>query len=136
MPINNVIDEKASRVVSTVSGAFTIEDIVTAISGSVLDPRFRPGFDILSDHTAVETPLTATQAKLMMAHLETLGKHLQNSRWAVVTNKAASFGMFRMASVFAERIPMEIQVFHTHEEANTWLKEKPPGNNRISTKPK
>ena len=37
MPITNVIDEKAMRIFSTVSGDFSIEDIVTAISGSVQD---------------------------------------------------------------------------------------------------
>jgi len=121
MPITNVIDEKAMRIFSTVSGDFSIEDIVTAISGSVQDPRFRPGFHILSDHTSVGTPLTPTQAKQMLAHMETLSKYLRDSRWAVVTTKAASYGMFRMASVLAERIPMEIQVFHTHGDAEAWL---------------
>lgn len=124
MPITNVIDEKAGRVVSKVSGDFTIEDIVTAISGSVKDPRFQPGFHILSDHTCVGAPLTTIQAKQMMAHLETLSKYLRGSRWAVVTTKAASFGMFRMTSALAERIPTEIQVFHTHEDAEAWLASK------------
>lgn len=127
MPIRNFIDEKAARVVSTVSGEFTIEEIVTAISESVLDPRFRPGFQILSDHTAVGSPLTPDQAKMMIAHLETLGKYLKDSRWAVVTHKDASFGMFRMASVLAERIPMEIRAFYSHEEAEAWLAEKTRG---------
>jgi hypothetical protein len=121
MPIINVIDELAGRVISEVSGDFTIEEIVKAISGSVQDPRFRPGFHILSDHTSVGAPLTTIQAKQMMAHLETLSKHLRGSRWAVVTTKAASYGMFRMTSVLAERIPMEIQVFHSHEDAEAWL---------------
>lgn len=125
MPITNVIDENAARVTSTVSGDFTIEDILGAISGSVLDPRFRPGFHILSDHTAVGKPMTPAQARKMVAHLETLGKYLQGSRWAVVTTKAASFGMFRMTSVMAERTPLEIQAFHNREEAESWLAEKP-----------
>ena len=121
MPIINIIDEEAGRVVSTVSGDFTIEDIVTAISGSVKDPRFRPGFHILSDHSSVGVPLTTTQAKQMIAHMEALSKYLRGSRWAVVTTKAASYGMFRMLSVLAERIPMEIQAFRSHEDAEAWL---------------
>ena len=121
MPITNIIDEDARRIVSTVSGDFTIEDIISAIGGSVKDPRFQPGFHIISDHTAVGTPLTTVQAKQMVGYIESLSKYLRYSRWAVVTAKDASFGMFRMASVFAERVPMEIQVFNSHEEAEAWL---------------
>lgn len=121
MPITNIIDEDARRIISTVSGDFTIEDIVSAISGSVKDPRFQPGFHIISDHTAVGTPLTTTQAKQMVSYIESLSKYLKHSRWAVVTTKDASFGMFRMTSVFAERVPMQIQVFNSHEDAEAWL---------------
>ena len=121
MPIESHIDEERRCVVARVYGDFTFDDILEAIDHSVRDPRFRPGFAVLSDHTEVGEPLTPSQARRMVDHLESLADLMAGSRWAVVTSKAASFGMLRMVSVLAERVPMDVQVFSSHEEAEAWL---------------
>lgn len=121
MPIESHIDEERRCVVAKISGDFTLDEIVETIDRSVRDPRFRPGFAVLSDHTAVGEPLTPVQARRMVDHLESLANVMRGSRWAVVTTKAASFGMLRMVSALAERIPMEIRVFSSHQDAEAWL---------------
>lgn len=121
MPIESHIDEERSRVVATVDGDFTLDEILEAIDRAVRDPRFRPGFAVLSDHTAVGEPLTPRQARQMVDHLESLAEFLAGSRWAVVTSKPASHGMLRMVSALAAHVPVDVRVFSTHEEAEAWL---------------
>lgn len=126
MPIESYVDEGRRRIVATVSGSFTLAEILDAIDRSVRDPRFRPGFAVLSDHRTVEEPLTPEQAGRMVDHLESLAELMAGSRWAVVTSKAASYGMLRMVSALVKHIPMEVQVFSSLEEAEAWLASPEP----------
>ncbi len=121
MPIEHFIDVERRRIVATVIGDFTLEDIFETIGGAVRDPRFRPGFDVYSDHRAVGEPLTGPQATQVAAFLEKHADVLAGTRWAVVTSKPASYGMLRMLSILAQRVPMEIQVFASQSEAEAWL---------------
>lgn len=43
----------------------------------------------------------------------------------MVTREPASYGMMRMMSVLVERVPMEVQIFETIEEAEEWLGSSP-----------
>ena len=121
MSIKCWIDKDHRRVQAVVSGDFTIDDIFRAIKGSTEDADFEPGFDILSDHTDVGEPLTAPQAEQMSSYLKNLSKVMAHSRWAVITNHPASYGMMRMLSVFLEELPMVLEIFGTLEEAERWL---------------
>jgi len=126
MPIESHIDEERRRVVARVHGDFTLGEIFEAINRSVQDPRFRPGFSVLSDHTAVGEPLTSLQAQQMVEHLNSLTEFMAGSRWAVIASKPASYGMLHMVSVLAEHVPMDVRVFSTHEEAEAWLSTPEP----------
>ena len=42
-------------------------------------------------------------------------------RWAIVATVPASYGMMRMLSVHAERVPMDARVFERAEDAESWL---------------
>lgn len=120
-PIEVHLDEARRCVVARVTGDFTLRDIIDAVDGGLRDPRFRPGFGIFSDHTAVGEPLTAEQADGMIQHLKSLGSIAAGVRWAMVTSRPASYGMLRMVSALARTVPMEIQVFQTRDEAFAWL---------------
>lgn len=115
------MDTARKRIVAKVSGAFTFPEILKAIDGSVHDPAFQRGFDVFSDHTEVEAPITPPDARAMVNHLENLSDFLAGARWAVVTATPASYGMLRMVSVLAERVPMDVQVFESLEAAEAWL---------------
>ena len=104
-----------------VYGEFTHDEIVETINRCVRDPEFRPGFKVLSDHTAVKVPVTPSQAKQMVEHLVNLADAFAGTRWAAVTSLPASYGMMRMVSVHAERVPLEVQIFSSLEEAEAWL---------------
>ena len=115
------MDASRRLVVLDVSGTLTLNEILDAIHRSVTDPAYQPGFGVLSDHTAVEEPLTPSQAREMAARLEELSASLGGSRWAVVTAQPASYGMIRMVSALVEPAGIDVRVFSSHEEAEAWL---------------
>ncbi len=121
MPVDFKIDTGPRLIVATVFGEISDTDIVEALNASVSDPDFEPGFNVLSDHTRITRPITTEQVKLMVDHMESLSNHLAGARWAIVTKSPASYGMMRMLSVFAKRVPLELQVFRDADEANKWL---------------
>jgi len=121
MPVDFKIDTERRLVVATVFDEISDTDIIETLNSSVSDPDFEPGFNVLSDHTRITRPITTEQVKLMVGHMESLSDHLAGARWAIVTNSPASYGMMRMLSVFAERVPIELQVFRDADEANRWL---------------
>lgn len=128
MPLEYRIDRERRRIVVTVTGDFTMEEIVALIDTSTTDPDFEPGFDVLSDHTGVGRVITPAQAQGMVAHLRSISERVAYARWAVVATKAASYGMLRMVAALAEAVPMTVEVFSTVEEAEAWLGETyPPG---------
>jgi hypothetical protein len=121
MIVQRVGTSTHSTVRAIVSGNVTIEEILEAINGSIDDPDFRWGYDILSDHTRVETAITTEQAGTTAEYLASLSLYFAGSRWAVVTSKDVSYGMMRMLSVFLERVPMDLRVFRSFDEAENWL---------------
>ncbi len=121
MPIESYIDEARKRVVARVRGDFTFTDIVETLERNLGDPRWRPGFDVLSDHTEVGEPITPSQARRMVVRLGALSDLLTGSRWAIVTTKLASYSMMKVIALMAEQVPMEIEVFTSLEEAEAWL---------------
>ena len=125
MPIRIWIDKDQRLIRSEISGSFSEEDILNAINESVAHPGYEPGFNVLSDHTRVTEFITTPQAYSMARHLESLSEQMANVRWAVVTREPASNGMMRVMSVLVERVPMEVQIFETIEEAEEWLGSSP-----------
>ena len=121
MPIKSWIEKDKKRVMAIVSGSFSIEDILININNTIEDPDFEKGFNILSDHTKIESVITTEQARMTASHLERLSKYFANSKWAVVTKKEVSIGMMRMLSVFLENIPIHLEVFKSLDEAEKWL---------------
>ena len=127
MPLRAWLDADNELVRAEASGRFTMDEIVETITTVCGDPRFRKGFDILSDHTGVTEFLTAEQARGMATLMESLSDCFAGARWAVVTTHPASVGMMRMAAVFLERVPMEMRTFSTEGEARAWLGRRAEG---------
>lgn len=115
------MDASRRLVLLDISGTLTLDEILDAIRRSVADPAYQPGFGVLSDHTAVEEPLTPSQAREMAARLEEVAGSVGGSRWAVVTAMPASYGMIRMVSALVEPAGIDVRVFTSHEEAGAWL---------------
>lgn len=130
MPIRIWVEKDRRLVRAVVMGSITVGEIVEAIDASIRDPDFEPGFDILSDHTAIGEPLTPSQAQQTAAHLMKFSPSMAGARWAVVVGTPASYGMMRMLAVLLERIPMTLRAFTSLADAEAWLartSERPRG---------
>lgn len=121
MPISASFDHQAHLVRIEVGGTLTLSEMKAAIDTVVKEVGRDGGFDVLSDHRGLETPATGVQLEALVEHLRWHGQAMHGRRWAIVTCTAASYGMMRMLSVFAERIPMQVSVFLDLGEAERWL---------------
>ena len=121
MAIKHWIERDKRRVRAVITGTISIEEIIDAINTSISDPDFEDGYDILSDHRKIERAITKDQIMMTTSHIKKLSQHLKGSRWAVVTEREASYGMMKMLSVYLEKIPLSLQVFKSIGEADTWL---------------
>ena len=121
MPITFKINQSKKRVEAKVSGNFSFDDITNTMKNAIQDPDFENGYNILSDHTEIDNIITTTQLHSTLELLQTLSKYFENSKWAIVTKKMASYGMMRMLSMKAENLPLQINVFNNYEEAEKGL---------------
>lgn len=121
MPIAAAIDTYARTVRLVVTGTLTLSELTGAIDAIVAEVGDEGGYDLLSDHRQIATPVTVAQLERLIEHLRLKAKPLHGRRFAVVTATSASFGMMRMLQVLAERIPITVAVFQDLSEAESWL---------------
>jgi len=121
MPIETDIDETRRCVLVTASGDMTFSQMAETISAAVRDPRFRPGYRILSDHMKVITPIRDAQVEQVIQFLEELSDVMSGSRWAMVTTRSESAETLSRVANLARRVSLEMRVFATTEEAEAWL---------------
>jgi len=121
MPIEKRVEKDKRRVYAILTGIVSFDEMIHTINSSVEDPCFMPGFDVLSDHTKIEEPIKTEQVKALASHIDGLKNYFSGSRWAVVTSKEVSYGMMRMLAAYLERVPMELQVFYSFDDAEKWL---------------
>lgn len=114
--------EADARVVhAKISGALDLADMQATVNAVIACPGARPHDGILSDHTQIAAPITPPDLAAFLVFLTLRAEHLQHRRWAIVTRSLASYGMMRALSVGAQRIPLDVDVFHTEAEAREWL---------------
>jgi hypothetical protein len=121
MPIKRWIEKDKKRVYAVLTGKISLDEMIATINDSVEDADFEPGFDVLSDHSGIEQPIATNQVKFLALHIEMLRNNFAGSRWAVVAKNEVSYGMMRMLSVYLEKVPMQLEVFYTLEDAEKWL---------------
>ncbi len=120
MPIVYGIHRDRELVHAKVVGNFTTADVLSCISEVAAEVGER-GFNILSDHREIGTPITREQLEMMVARLSTLRATMAGSNWAVVVGKPSSYGMMRMLRVLVERVPIRLEIFECLKEAEAWI---------------
>lgn len=91
-----------------------VEEVLGRLGGAT-------GFDLYSDHRGLTAPIDPGQLHAFLGHLDSAAHAVRGRRWAVVVGSAASFGMMRMLSVHAQRLPLEVAVFWEPAAAEAWL---------------
>jgi hypothetical protein len=115
------MDAERRRVYSTLEGSVELHEMTGMIDALVSDPRFTPGFTVLSDHRRVTRPISSAQLHAFMEHLADT-ERLAGTRWSVVTVQAASYAMMQlMRGLIPLYARLEIAVFTTVADAEAWL---------------
>ena len=114
-------DPAAHLVVATISGPLSLPDMEATVNAVVTCPGAAPTDGILTDHTGIEAPITPRDLERFLTVLEAHAPALRRRHWAIVAGTPASYGMMRMLSVGALRIPLDVRVFHDAVSARAWL---------------
>lgn len=122
MPINFTLVPEKRRVHFTVTGTFTLHDILGALDAVLKVPEFGPDFQVLSDHRGVERPATVQDVEDMLAFMREKRERFQDMRWAIVTHRPASYAVMGLLSTLADlRVRMTVRVFTRLADAEAWL---------------
>lgn len=122
MPITFAVDGEKRRVHVTVTGTFSLHDIIDTLKGVLAMPEFGPEFQVLSDHRGVERPASVQDVEDMLAFMRASRDRFQGVRWAVVTQRPSSYAIMGLVSTLADlRVQMQVRVFTRMHEAEQWL---------------
>jgi hypothetical protein len=129
MPIDFVIEITLRRVVATVRGTLTDQDVFGYQRGVWSRPEVI-GFDEIVDMTYVEHVELPTPSSERMRALADLSAEMDaaaRSRFAIVAPGDFAYGLARMYGTYRtldERSTKEVRVFRSMEEAVAWLEEE------------
>ena len=121
MPITVSLDTYAHVIRFVLTGTLSLNEMIAATDTMLREVGSDGACDVLSDHRGLDTPATVQQLEGLVEHWRRRATALHGKKFAVVTASAASFGMMRMLSVLAQRIPMEVAVSQDIAEAEQRL---------------
>jgi hypothetical protein len=121
MNLISSIDEHAGLVRIRYLGEPSFDEWAECMRAIVGDPRFRPGFSFLSDRRGIPA-LSTGFVRLCVDFLSGYSEEVGGSRWAVVIDSPAAYGMMRVAQVLASEVTSHIEIFTDIDEAEAWLR--------------
>ena len=128
MPITFRIDHEARLVRVDIVGDWALDEVLSAITDATAEFK-AVHYNVLADHRQIGRIINRGELEQFTDRLSELQKHFAGARWAVVVSNAASYGMMRMFSVMAERIPLLVNVFENYDAAERWVTaDDPPGS--------
>ncbi len=108
------------------SGEASVDDLDAMVRSAVGDPRFRPGLNVLLDHTqtawwALSNDEIRRRADLIVGDAELLGRQ----RIAFVVGSDVDYGIGRMLQgLVHDHVAFESRVFDSVTAARAWLGEE------------
>jgi len=131
MPITSRIDTRSDLAIHTANGPLSIADIVAAYESIASDPSFRPDMGVLWDMS--NTNASGAGPADVKAVVRAIGNKLGDNTYHKVAIAASSdflYGLARMYEIYASRLPIDVKVFRSREEARVWLCDELPVNDR------
>jgi hypothetical protein len=98
------------------------EDFVAVLQVAMVDPAFRIGFGFLRDRRGVVPP--SVQYVEAVARLMRAMSDVPPTRYAILVDTLASYGMMRLARKRTWGAWVEMDLFETMAEAVVWIKEQ------------
>jgi hypothetical protein len=116
-----------SLVICRMFDVATVEGTASLIQALISQPQFRPGVDVITDHTGQDvSALTAADIKQMAGfRAEIAGETTGRVAIVVGSDSPLRYGFGRMVGTYADlQGDDSIRVFRTLDEAIAWL--RPP----------
>jgi hypothetical protein len=98
----------------------TYEEWEACMIAVFADPAFEPGFAFLGDGRGLppsDTEMVRRTVKFASGHKREFGR----SRWAIVVDTPAMYGMSRMGQSLGKSLVAETRIFTNLEDAEAWL---------------
>lgn len=105
-------------IVTTYSGTFTINDVISLRIQIANDPAYQPDFNSLDDVTRVEK-IDADFKQL--AHMSSGVIIEKGVRRALVASSSTQFGMVRIYQALCEQQGHIFNIFDNYDEAHAWI---------------
>jgi hypothetical protein len=113
-------DDLRQRVLVTVRGPITFEDIVAVVRRQAAEGTW--SYTMLYDEREATSTLTKDETRRLLAVIDTLRvEHGRRGRVALVFNTDATYGIGRMFSTLGDIMGMDTAVFRDVARAEAWL---------------
>jgi hypothetical protein len=121
MPVQITVETANRLVVFRVTGNPDIREMMAAVDRALADPLYQSGYNFLSDRRKLDAPPSPDLVDAAVRFLESNQERLNVRRWAFVVSDLENYRIGRKASILAEPIPTEVEVFTNLDEARRWL---------------
>ena len=111
----------ASRLVTLTCGNTTLERWSRLMFDVFADPRYPPGFAVVVDCRTATLAPSADDVRGVIDFISSHRAMLGTSRWAVVVERTAGFGMAQMAETIAQVANVDLRAFQTIDVALVWI---------------
>jgi len=124
VPITHAIDAEDEMARLEVTGPLRLEEIEQTVEALLADPAFRPGLRILSDHSRLQESASTELVMQVLPLLKRLAERLGTFKCALIVSGDASYGMGRMAEIYAQPTAASVRPFRSMDEAEAWLRDE------------
>jgi hypothetical protein len=121
MPVEITVETANRLVVFRVTGNPDIREMVASVDRALADPLYQSGYNFLSDRRMVDAPPGPDIVDAAVRFLESNQERLNVRRWAFVVSDLENYRIGRKASILAEPIPTEVEIFTNLDEARRWI---------------
>jgi hypothetical protein len=126
MPVTYQLDRDAGFIETRCFGALTLQEVMGHFRELEADGSLPKRLDVLLDLDDVTVPPETAQLREVTRAIDRLRARVEWGSCAIVAAPDVMFGMSRMFEVFTEALFARTSVFRTRQEAEHWLRARPP----------
>lgn len=117
------IDKDKNLAIIKSSGTADVSEIILYQKKLVEHPDWKPGINILVDHTdLITTHLTFQQIQAISKSITAFAKELGDGRLALVVRTMMGYGLARMWQILTSELSnLNIKIFRSLEHAEQWV---------------
>lgn len=123
MDFSLVVDKEKKLAIIKSSGTAIVGEITLYQKKLVEHPDWKPGINILVDHTdLITTNLTFQEIQAISKSIAAFAKELGDGRLALVVRTMMGYGLARMWQILTSELSnLNIKIFRSLEHAKQWV---------------